>query len=294
VNGGASLGAGNMPADPARSNYTFGGWYTAQNGGGTQFTASTPVTGNTTVYAKWTAIHTVSFNADGGTPATQTKTVQSGASIGADNMPTTPTRGGHTFDGWYTGQNGGGTQFTASTPVTGNATVYAKWTATVTFDADGGTPATQTKPVQSGASIGADNMPAEPTRNNYSFGGWYTAQNGGGTEFTASTPVTGNTTVYAKWNSGVSVTLQPQPDPPLSNKTVFTDDETQFSAAGTGYSSWQWYWNGEPIGGETSATYTLGANAKPPGNYELSVVVTTAGGAKLSARCLVTVKEGGE
>jgi uncharacterized repeat protein (TIGR02543 family) len=43
-----------MPSTPSKSGYTFGGWYTATNGGGTQFVASTPVTGNITVYAKWT------------------------------------------------------------------------------------------------------------------------------------------------------------------------------------------------------------------------------------------------
>jgi uncharacterized repeat protein (TIGR02543 family) len=48
-----------MPANPARPLYTFGGWYTARNGGGTQFTPSTVVSGNITVYAKWTAL---SFN----------------------------------------------------------------------------------------------------------------------------------------------------------------------------------------------------------------------------------------
>jgi uncharacterized repeat protein (TIGR02543 family) len=45
-----------MPADPARPLYTFGGWYSARNGGGTPFTASTAVNGNMTVYAKWTAL----------------------------------------------------------------------------------------------------------------------------------------------------------------------------------------------------------------------------------------------
>ena len=150
--------------------------------------------------------------------------------------------------------------------------------------------------MNSGASLGAGNMPSSPTLSNYAFGGWYTGQNGGGAEFTASTTVSASIRVYAKWTPGASVliTLQVQPgDPPLSNTAVFTNVSTQFSAAGTGYSSWQWYWNGDPLSGETADTYTLGVGAKPPGNYELSVVVTTAGGAKLSARCLVTVKEGG-
>ncbi|MDR0562347.1 MAG: InlB B-repeat-containing protein [Spirochaetaceae bacterium] len=125
---GASLGD-HLPA-AARSGYTFGGWYTAQNGGGTQFTATTPVTANITVYAKWTtgqtAQYTVTFNPDGGTVSPTTAQVNSGETVGT--LPA-PAKTGYTFGGWYTAQNGGGTQFTATTPVTANITVYAKWTA---------------------------------------------------------------------------------------------------------------------------------------------------------------------
>jgi uncharacterized repeat protein (TIGR02543 family) len=42
-------------------------------------------------------------------------------------------------------------------------------------------------------------MPAEPTRSGLAFGGWYTERNGGGTQFTATTTVTGNITLYAAW-----------------------------------------------------------------------------------------------
>ena len=41
-----------------------------------------------------------------------------------------PTREGYTFDGWFTAP-GGGTQVTADTVFTDNATVYARWKATV-------------------------------------------------------------------------------------------------------------------------------------------------------------------
>jgi uncharacterized repeat protein (TIGR02543 family) len=44
-----------MPANPNRSGYTFGGWRTARNGGGDEFTASTPVTADIRVYAHWLA-----------------------------------------------------------------------------------------------------------------------------------------------------------------------------------------------------------------------------------------------
>ena len=47
------FGAASMPTEPAKSGSVFGGWYTAANGGGTQFTADTVVAANITVYAKW-------------------------------------------------------------------------------------------------------------------------------------------------------------------------------------------------------------------------------------------------
>jgi uncharacterized repeat protein (TIGR02543 family) len=148
---------------------------------------------------------TVTFNAGGGKPTVETRTVTSGESVGASNMPSDPARDGYIFDGWYTAVDGDGTQFTAAVTVTGNITVYARWTAvsasvyTVTFNADGGSPAAQTRTAASGASIGSANMPTEPTKSGYTFDGWYTAGNGGGTQFTAATTVTADITVYAKW-----------------------------------------------------------------------------------------------
>jgi uncharacterized repeat protein (TIGR02543 family) len=152
--------------------------------------------------------YTVTFDAGGGSPATQTRTIESDATAGL-NMPSEPTRSGYAFGGWYTARNGGGSEFTASTPVTANVTVYAKWTAayTVTFNADGGDAGgspggladEETRTVVSGGSVGASYMPSAPTKSGYVFGGWYTARNGGGSEFTGSTVVTANMTVYARW-----------------------------------------------------------------------------------------------
>jgi uncharacterized repeat protein (TIGR02543 family) len=203
VTNGSFAGA-SMPAPPAKGGSVFGGWYTEKNGGGTPFTAETTVTGNLTVYARWTVQHTVSFDADDGSSAVQTRTVLDGNSTGVLNMPSEPTRTHYTFGGWYTAKNGGGTEFTAETTVTGNITVYARWAIiqyAVTFNADGGSPAAQTKTVDTGSSVGSSNMPSEPVRVLYVFGGWYTGKNGGGTEFTASTVVTANITVYAKWTA---------------------------------------------------------------------------------------------
>jgi uncharacterized repeat protein (TIGR02543 family) len=51
----------------------------------------------------------------------------------------TPTKAGNTFGGWYTAANGGGTVFTATTTVTADITVYAKWTVT-SGDSNGAPP----------------------------------------------------------------------------------------------------------------------------------------------------------
>jgi hypothetical protein len=65
------------------------------------------------------------------------------------------------------------------------------------FPADGGSPAAQKLAVEFGMTAGASNMPSKPTKSGCVFGGWYTARNGGGSEFTGSTVVTANMTLYA-------------------------------------------------------------------------------------------------
>ncbi|MDR1215063.1 MAG: InlB B-repeat-containing protein [Treponema sp.] len=202
-----------MPADPTRTNYIFDGWYTAKNGGGSAFTADTLITSDLTVFAKWINLYIVTFDADGGNPTAQTRTVIDGGTLGTDTPPTEPTRTNYVFGGWYTEKSGGGSAFTADTIITGNITIYAKWINlyTVTFDVDGGSPATQTRVVIDGGTLGT-NTPTEPTKTHYTFGGWYTAQNGGGSAFTANTIITSNLTVYAKWLEGVRYELTKNPD----------------------------------------------------------------------------------
>jgi uncharacterized repeat protein (TIGR02543 family) len=58
----------------------------------------------TTIYAKWVAgtvtAYTVTFNADGGTPAPGSQRVLQGEKVAE---PFAPAKEGHIFDGWYTG-----------------------------------------------------------------------------------------------------------------------------------------------------------------------------------------------
>ncbi len=192
---------GDMPT-PERNGYAFDGWWTAQDGG-TRVTESTSFRNSTTIYAHWKQSFTVTFDANGGSVTPPSCIVVSGESIGS--LPT-PTRDGYTCTGWWTAASGG-TQISESTTVTGNVTYYAQWSRnkyTVTFNAIGGTPATTTREVDSGAQIGAP-LP-EPTWDGHTFQGWWTAANGG-TQISATTIVTGNVMYYAHWQESGGVVV---------------------------------------------------------------------------------------
>lgn len=141
----------------------------------------------------------VTFNPNGGTVSTKSKNVTIGKTYGT--LPT-PTRTGYDFDGWYTRESSG-TKVTANTSVGTDppTTLYAHWkgkTYTVTFDANGGTVGMKSRTATYGSEYPA--LPA-PTREGYSFDGWYT-QKTGGTKVDENTTVTtaANHTLYAHWH----------------------------------------------------------------------------------------------
>ena len=194
---------GELPT-PTREGYTFAGWFTEQNGG-TQVTKETVVktVADHTLYAHWTAnTYTVKFDANEGTVTSAEQTVTYGSHYG--ELPT-PTREGYTFAGWFTEQNGG-TQVTKETVVktVADHTLYAHWTAntyTVKFDANEGTVTSAEQTVTYGSHYGE--LPT-PTREGYTFAGWFTEQNGG-TKVMADTKVTTaeNHTLYAYWMQNI-------------------------------------------------------------------------------------------
>ena len=187
---------GTLPT-PARTGYTFTGWYTTKSG--TKITASSvcKATQNYSLVAHWKAItSTVSFDPNGGTVSTSKKTVTYGKTYGT--LPT-PTRTGYTFTGWYTLKSG--TKITSSSvcKATQSVVLVAHWKAiasTVIFDPNGGTVSTSKKTVTYGKAYGT--LPT-PTRKGYTFTGWYTLKSG--TKITSSTVchATQNVTLVAHW-----------------------------------------------------------------------------------------------
>ncbi|WP_186375594.1 InlB B-repeat-containing protein [Paenibacillus xylanexedens] len=189
-----------VPSMPTREGYVFKGWYTdttltnAYNFG-------SQVVSPITLYAKWAPMFTVSFDSKGGS-AVNTQTMEYNAKATA---PASPTRTGYVFGGWYSNEDLTDVYNFAS-PVTTNVTLHAKWTPlfTVNFDLKGGTSVVDPKTLVEGSLVAT---PAEPVREGYVFGGWYSDE-GLTTVYDFATPVTSNITLYAKWKALYTVTFR--------------------------------------------------------------------------------------
>ena len=156
---GDTIGTDNMPEKPERPNYKFKGWNTKADGSGVTVDGTIAIGANlgdaikaientttayeVTLYAQWQVAPdylgdkvTVTFNknTDGkGTDAAPTSIeIVKGDSLGY--LPTDPTNGDFSFDGWFTGSanaNGKieftGNKLTATTPINDTTTYYAQW-----------------------------------------------------------------------------------------------------------------------------------------------------------------------
>ena len=182
---------------PEKKGYTFIGWYN----GDEEYIFSTVPTDDVTLTAKWDINkYTVQFVSDHGSFADQT--IEHGKPIDTSKLTIPPVEG-FTFDGWYTDDIHYSTKFDFNTPITGDTKVYAKWTAKdyeVSFITEHGkTPTSQNVPYNEPATD-----PGKLTAEGYTFIGWY-ADEAHKTKFDFSTPITGDTKVYAKWEKNAPV-----------------------------------------------------------------------------------------
>lgn len=187
------------PAKPPKENHTFAGWYNGDEK--FDFDADTTKAPNVlNLVAKWNINqYTVQFVSEHGSFADQT--IEHGKTIDTDEL-TIPEVDGYTFGGWYADE-AHKTKFDFSTPITSNTTVYAKWTAKdyeVSFITEyGDAPISQNVKYNNPATD-----PGELTAEGYTFIGWYTDDTHT-KEFDFSTPITGDTKVYAKWEKNAPV-----------------------------------------------------------------------------------------
>ena len=124
----------------------------------------------------------------------------------ADYTPANPPAGkeGHVFDGWHDNELGEGEQyvFTGKTMPARNITLYAKWSAPthkVTFDLGyDAPPEATTPPTQTVQHRETAQQPEDPTRDGFSFTGWYDED---GSPFNFATLIVKNVKLTAHWLS---------------------------------------------------------------------------------------------
>ena len=109
------------PANPTTSGFVFDGWYTNQSCTNA-FDFSTPITANTTLYAKWVQALTVTFDLNGHGDSFTQEVVSGGKA----SMPSTPVSAGYVFVGWYSDQ-ACTNEYNFNTTITAAKTIYAKW-----------------------------------------------------------------------------------------------------------------------------------------------------------------------
>ena len=230
-----------QPAEPTREGYTFAGWYWVSDLSGltdeqkdlnkVDFSQSIADKDHATIYAQWTKNADqneidVLYAANGGQFATG-ETFQQGLtdSDGMMRQPAEPTREGYTFAGWYWVSDLSGltdeqkdlnkVDFSQSVAGKEHVTVFAQWTKNqeqndhaVMYVANGGQFATG-ETFQQGVtdSDGMMRQPAAPTRDGYTFDGWYwhadysgyTDEQKAADKVDFSQPVQSDVNIYAQW-----------------------------------------------------------------------------------------------
>ena len=149
--------------------------------------------------------YNVAFESNGGS-VVAAQTVADGSKA---VKPSDPTKNGFTFDGWYQDSTLS-VVFDFNTAITGNITLYAKWLEnsvvptnyTVTFESNGGS-AVASQTVANGSKA---TKPSDPTRDGFTFGGWYQDATLS-VAFDFDTTITTNVKVYAKWTENASGTV---------------------------------------------------------------------------------------
>ncbi|MBR5411132.1 MAG: InlB B-repeat-containing protein, partial [Clostridia bacterium] len=277
---------------PTKTGYTFGGYYSEENGGGTQYINAdgsfstthnlySAYSANVTLYAKWTAnTYTVKFNGNGHTSVADGYTNTQGftydvaqalrgngygrsyvITLDPNSGAVTPTEitASYTFDGWATSENGSVAYANGATvsnlATSGTYTLYAHWDA----------------------SSAAKTLPT-PTRDGYEFEGWHVGSVSG-TKVTSPYTPTADVTLVANWTPiPYTVSYDTDGGNPLTGTSYnITQSVTLATPTKTGYTFVRWDVKtpaGNWLSSESFDTAHLNVAAGKWGNVELKAVWT--------------------
>ena len=228
------------PENPTKMGHTFVDWY-SDSALTTAFVFNTMPVGGATLFAKWTVNeYTITFVVSGGTEITPMV-------AGYDTVITAPTttKPGYVFQGWYT-EAELNNAYTFDKMGASDMTLYAKWQPlqySIQFMSNGGSNVDTIY----GILDETITKPEDPTKQGYTFGGWYTES-----VFTTlfvwdKMPLDG-VTLYAKWTIN-TYTLTYIIEGSLINQEIAYQSEITFAPTPEveGYTFVGWLENSEPF-----------------------------------------------
>jgi len=282
-------------SSPTKAGYGFSGWY-EDSALSTPYTFSTMPASNVTVYAKWTQVpYSINYELNEGI---NNALNPSGYFI-SDGLITleNPTRWKYTFLGWFSDSSFTTSSSTIASGSSDTKTFYAKWEPTnfaVTYELNGGS--------ISGSNPTSVNIASStvalisPTKDGYTFDGWYNNSNFSGTKYTNFSAWYTDRTYYAKWNATVytiSYVLAggTNPSANLTSYIITTQDFTLLEPTKNGYTFVAWKDENAtsqttlPMGSYGNKTYTA---TWTPTSYAISYQLN--GGSLSSSTSTYTIE----
>jgi uncharacterized repeat protein (TIGR02543 family) len=210
------------------ANHTPKGWFTAASGG-TKISITYNFTASGKIYAQWDytapvtpGMATVTFDSQGGVPATQTTgefdkdSVIPTDMLALINLAPTKVAVPNIFGGWFENATGGtalsDAEIAAKVFPEGNTKLYVQWLSTprvvITRSLNyEGAPAGTTVTIDAGGTLRENQLPRPAYRPNFLFLGWFLEAAGTtpvvATETVFEENATNTHTIYAKWEEDV-------------------------------------------------------------------------------------------
>ncbi|MDD3399225.1 MAG: InlB B-repeat-containing protein, partial [Candidatus Methanomethylophilaceae archaeon] len=193
--------------DPTREGYTFTGWFESNLTTPADTTIEQGTIGNLEFYAKWTAnINNLIFNSNTGAGSMENMEIATDATVALNANGFT--RDGYTFAGWATSASGEIAYADEASYTMGTGaeyTLYAIWEAidyTITYNLDSGennvgNPESYTIEDETFNIL-------DPTREGYTFTGWFESNLTTPADTTIASGSTGDRAFYAVWEANIN------------------------------------------------------------------------------------------
>ena len=201
--------------EPSRFGYDFDGWYTDSDCSGKSITSigGKDFTSNITLYAKWDAhSYKITYKDMGNLTFSGKNSADAPVKhyYGTETLLSVPSKTGYNFLGWYTDKECAADPVISigAQDITEPVTLYAKWEISVYniyyLDVNGGEFTGEfNKSTLFTHTYGKATKLYNPTREGYTFGGWYTSSDCASGKVTslAATAYVDDITLYAKWSA---------------------------------------------------------------------------------------------